>query len=460
MSDTGRTTQQWQAIDRAHHMHPFTDSKALAARGGTRVITRAEGVYIWDSEGNKILDGMAGLWCVAVGYGRQELVDAATQQMQTLPYYNSFFQTATPPQIELAQLLAELTPAGISHFFYANSGSEANDTIVRLVRYFWALQGKPAKRTFIGRTYGYHGSTLAASSMSGMAPMHAQDQKLLPEFAHISQPHWYALGGDSTPAEFGLKAARELEAKILELGADNVAAFIGEPVQGAGGVIDAPATYWPEIQRICKKYDVLLVADEVITGFGRTGNWFGSQTFDIEPDMMTMAKALSSGYQPIAAVGIGDRVHDAILQLGGQIHHGYTYSGHPVACAVAIANLGIIRRENLVERVRSDIGPYFRSSLQQLADQHPIVGELRGSGLLAALQLVKDRATRTIFAPEEDAAIRARDFAFQNNLVVRPAGRQSIAVCPPLTISRAEVDELVEKAKRSLDQTARTFGLL
>lgn len=458
MVEQGRTTQQWQGLDSAHHMHPFTDAKALAARG-TRIITRAEGVYIHDSDGNRIIDGMAGLWCVAVGYGRRELIDAATRQMEVLPYYNSFFQSSTPTQIELARRLSEVTPEGLNHFFFANSGSEANDTIIRLVRYYWALLGKPNKRTFIGRTYGYHGSTVAASSMGGMAPMHAQDKKLLPEFAHISHPHWYSLGGDLSREEFGLKAARELEAKILELGADNVAAFIGEPVQGAGGGIDPPSSYWPEIQRICRKYDVLVVADEVICGFGRTGNWFGSDTYQIKPDFMTMAKALSSGYLPIAAVGIHDRIYDVLHEQGGQIHHGYTYSGHPAACAVAIANLDILQKEQLVERVREEIGPYFRATLQQVADQSPLIGELRGAGLLAAFQLVKDRGTRHIFALEEEAALRCRDFALQNHLIMRPAGRQTMVLSPPLVITRAQVDEMADKAKRAFDATAQAFGV-
>jgi putrescine aminotransferase len=452
-----RSTQQWQGLDRQHHLHPFTDPKTLAARG-TRVIERAEGVYVWDSDGNKILDGMAGLWCVAVGYGRRELVDAATRQMQTLPYYNSFFQSSTPTQIELAKTLAELTPAGLKYFFFANSGSEANDTIIRLARHYWALQGKPRRRIFIGRTYGYHGSTLAASSLGGMPAMHVLDKQVLPEFAHIPHPDWYTMGGELSREEYGIKAARELETKILELGAENVAAFIGEPVQGAGGGFDPPSTYWPEIQRICRKYQVLLVADEVICGFGRTGNWFGSQTYRIQPDFMPMAKGLSSGYQPIAAVAIHERIYDVIHE-GGQIHHGYTYSGHPVACAVALANIELMKKEQLVERVRDDVGPYFRACLQQLADAHPIVGELRGSGLLAALQLVKDRATRTFFAVEEEAAPRCRDFALENNLIMRPTGRQTMVLCPPLVITRSEIDELVDKAKRSLDRTAALFGL-
>jgi putrescine---pyruvate transaminase len=457
MAAQPRTTLEWQQLDSAHHVHPFTDAKALA-KNGVRVITRADGAYVWDSDGNRILDGMAGLWCVNVGYGRQELVDAAARQMQELPYYNSFFQTATPSQIELGQVLAEVTPPGLDHFFFANSGSEANDTVIRIARHYWYLQGKPKKRTFIGRTMAYHGSTLAAVSLGGMPHMHALDKILLPEFAHIPHPHWYTLGGDLSREEFGLASARALEAKIIELGPDNVAAFIGEPVQGAGGVIDPPSTYWPEIQRICRKYDILLVADEVICGFGRTGEWFGSQTYRIEPDLMPMAKGLSSGYLPISAVAMNKRVFEAVRE-GGLLAHGYTYSGHPAACAVAIANIKLIQRERLVERVREDIAPYCRARLQELADQHPIVGELRGVGLLAGLQLVKDKAKRTVFTTEDDAANKCRDLCLNNNLIMRAVG-QTMVLSPPLIITRAQVDELVAKVRIGLDLTARHFELM
>src|SRR5882757_3048320 len=381
------TTREWQELDRAHHVHPFNDPKALASKG-VRVITRAEGVYVWDSDGNRILDGMAGLWCVNVGYGRRELIDAATRQMETLPYYNTFFQSAVPVQIELAQKLSQLTPRGLNHFFYANSGSEANDTVVRLVRHYWKVAGKPDKRTFIGRTLGYHGSTLAAVSLGGMAPMRAMDGVPLPGFEHIEHPHWYTQGGNSTPEDFGREAARRLETKILELGADKVAAFIGEPVQGAGGIFEPPPGYWAEIQRICRKYAVLLVADEVICGFGRTGQWFGSQTYDIAPDLMPMAKGLSSGYMPISAVAMSDDFF-RVINEGGALAHGYTYSGHPVACAVALANIELMQREHIVEHVREDVGPYLRLRLNELARSHPIVGEIRGAGLMAAIQLVK-----------------------------------------------------------------------
>ena len=421
------------------------------------MITRGEGVYVWDSDGNRILDGMAGLWCVNVGYGRQELVAAAVRQLRELPYYNSFWQTSTPSQIELASLLAELTPPGISHFFFTNSGSEANDTVVRLARHYWEIAGKPDKQIFIGRTLGYHGSTLAATSLGGLEHMHKLGKSLLPGFEHIQHPHWYTQGNGMALEEFGLIAARRLESKILELGADKVAAFIGEPIQGAGGVYEPPPGYWQEIQRICRKHDVLLVADEVICGFGRTGHWFGSQLYDIAPDFMPMAKGLSSGYLPIAAVGIRDRVFDTLSE-GGVLTHGFTYSGHPVACAVAIANIRLLQRERIVERVREEVAPYFWAGLRDLADTHPIVGELRGAGLIAGLQLVKDRASRTIFTTEDDAAIKCRDFALEHKLIMRAVG-QSMVLSPPLIITRAEIDELVDKARAALDQTARHFGL-
>jgi putrescine---pyruvate transaminase len=455
MPATAKTTREWQALDGAHHVHPFTDDKAMRVKG-PRIITRAQGVYVWDSDDNQILDGMAGLWCVNVGYGRKELVDAATQQLETLPYYNTFFQTATPSQIVLGQKLAEITPPQLKHFFYANSGSEANDTVIRIARHYWRMQGKPQKRTFIGRTMGYHGSTLAAVSLGGMPHMHALDQQLLPQFEHIMHPHWYTLGEGLSREEFGLKAARALEEKILALGPDNVAAFIGEPVQGAGGVIDPPATYWPEIQRICRKYDVLLVADEVICGFGRTGSWFGSQTYAIEPDLMPMAKGLSSGYLPISAVAMSDRVHD-VVRDGGLLAHGYTYSGHPAACAVAIANIELMQRERIVEHVRDEAAPYFRKQLAALVEQHPIVGELRGSGLLAGLQLVKDKAARKIFTTEDDAANKCRDHALANKLIMRAVG-QSMVLSPPLIITRGQIDELVDKVRIALDLTAKDFG--
>jgi len=456
MNATRRTTAEWRGMDAAHHVHPFSDPELIATRG-IRVITRGEGVYVWDSDGNRILDGMAGLWCVNVGYGRRELVDAAARQLAELPYYNSFWHTATPSQIELSRLLAERLPAGIRHFFFTNSGSEAIDTIVRLVRHYWDVTGKPDKHVLIGRTLGYHGSTLAATSLGGMEHMHKLGDSLLPGFAHIQHPHWYTQGAGMTREEFGCVAAERLEAKILEIGPERVAAFVGEPIQGAGGVFEPPPGYWDAIQRICRRHDVLVVADEVICGFGRTGRWFGSELYGIEPDLVAMAKGLSSGYLPIAAVGFGERVHDA-LRKGGVFAHGFTYSGHPAACAVAIENIRLMEREEIVEHVRDVAAPYFRQRLSELADSHPIVGELRGAGLVAGLQLVRDRASRTIFTTEDDAAIKCREHALRLGLVMRAVG-QSMVLSPPLVITRAEIDELVTKARAALDLTAQEFGL-
>jgi putrescine aminotransferase len=445
-----------RAKDAAHHMHPFTDHKALAGEG-SRIITRAEGCYVWDTDGNKILDGMAGLWCVNVGYGREELAKVAYDQLVQLPYYNTFFKTTTPPVTELAHALADLLPPGFDHIFFNNSGSEANDTVYRLVRRFWGLAGKPEKTIFISRWNGYHGSTVVGASLGGMKFMHEQSGLPLPGFEHIMQPYWFGEGGDTDKDAFGLKAAKALEDRILELGPDNVAAFVAEPVQGAGGVVIPPDSYWPEINRICKKYDVLLVCDEVICGFGRTGNWFGHQTYGIEPDLISMAKGLSSGYLPISAVGVSARVAEILHEEGGEFAHGYTYSGHPAACAVALRNIEIMQREKLVEKVRDETGPHLAKALQSLAD-HPIVGEVRSVGLLGAFELVADKTTRARFEPAGRAGTVCRDNCFANNAVMRACG-ETMVMSPPLTIEKEQIDDLIGIAHIALDATAGELGV-
>lgn len=447
-----RSTAEWQALDAAHYLHPFTDHAALE-RKGTRIITRAEGVYLYDSEGRQILDGMSGLWCVNLGYGRRELIEAASRQMQELPYYNSFFQAAHPPAIELARLLVDVTPPQFNHVFFTGSGSEANDTVVRTVRRYWDVLGQPQRTFIISRVNAYHGSTMAGASLGGMAPMHAQGGLPIPGIVHIRQPYWFGEGGDLPPEEFGLLAARALEEKILEVGPERVAAFIGEPIQGAGGVVIPPATYWPEIQRIVDRHGILLVADEVICGFGRTGEWFGSQYFGIRPDLMPIAKGMSSGYLPIGGVMVGQRVADALIRRGGEFHHGFTYSGHPVACAVACATIGILRSERIVERVRTEIGPYLQRRWSELAD-HPLVGEVRSVGLIGALELVSDRATRKAFPNPGDVGTICRDLCIEHGLVMR-AVRDTMIIAPPLIITQPQVDELVAKARLALDATLR-----
>ena len=442
-------TQQLQDIDGQHHIHPFTDHKALMEKG-TRIITRADGVYLWDSDGNKILDGMAGLWCVNVGYGRQELVDAATDQMQELPYYNNFFQTTHPPAIELSKALVDISPSQFNHVFFTNSGSEANDTVVRMVRHFWALEGKPEKTVIISRENAYHGSTVAGSSLGGMKGMHAQGG-ILHDIEHIAQPYWYRSGSEMDPEEFGLKTAQALEIRIKEIGEDRVAAFIAEPVQGAGGVIIPPVSYWPEIQRICKKYGILLIADEVICGFGRLGEWFGSEYFDIEADLMPIAKGLSSGYLPIGGLMVGDRVTETVINKGSDFNHGFTYSGHPAACAVALENIRILKDEKIIEKAKNELSPYLQKNWLALGD-HPIVGEARGIGMVGALELVKDKNTKTSYPSDQNVGTICRDFCFNNGLIMRAVG-DAMIICPPLVISHSEINELIEKAKLCLNLT-------
>ncbi len=436
--------------DIEHHFHPFTDHKAFHAAGGPRVITQADGVYIWDGKGNKILDAMSGLWCVNIGYGRKELADVAYRQMLDLPYYNTFFKTTTVPATELATKISSLLPKRFQHIFFTNSGSEANDTIVRFVRHYWKLKGKPYRQHFIARTRGYHGSTMVAVNLGGMSGMHDQGGTRFPGFHHVQQPHWFDFGGEKTPEEFGLDAAADLEKKILEVGPDNVAAFIGEPIQGAGGVIIPPSTYWPEVQRICKKYGILIISDEVICGFGRTGNWWGFQTMGFEPDIIAMAKGLSSGYQPIGAVAISDTLTKDFFELGGDFNHGMTYAGHPVAAAVALKNIEIIEDEKLVERV-AELAPYFARGLASLGD-HPIVGETRSMGLIGALELCKDKSKRTRFHDSGRVGTICRDHCFANNLVMR-ACWDTMVLAPPFTITKKEIDEIVRLARLALDAT-------
>ncbi len=447
-----------QQLDAKHHLHPFTNTGSLNNKGA-RVITKADGVYLWDEQGNKIIDGMAGLWCVNLGYGRKELADVAYQQMNELPYYNTFFQTTHGPAAKLAEAIASVTPGDLNRIFFAGSGSEAIDTLMRLARHYWAIQGKPYRNILIARENAYHGSTLGGTSLGGMSGMHKQGGPLIPNIAHIRQPYWYGEGGDLSEEAFGLQAAQALEEKILEVGPDNVAAFFGEPIQGAGGVIVPPSTYWPEIQRICRKYDILLVADEVICGFGRTGNWFGSQTYGIEPDMMSMAKGLSSGYVPIAAVAVGDRVANALAAHDEDFNHGYTYSGHPVAAAVALKTIDIMKDESIVERVGKDIGPYFQKTLRESLADHPLVGHIDGVGLVAGVALMMDKASKTPFPSDIDIGTICRDHCFNNGLIMRATGTRML-LSPPLVISHEEVNEMCEKARHCFDLTLESVRKL
>ena len=443
------------AIDAAHHLHPFSDMKQLNAKG-TRIIERAEGLYIYDSTGKRYLDAFAGLWCVNVGYGRTSIAEAARKQMEELPYYNSFFGTTTPPAILLAQKIASHSGGKMNRIFFTNSGSEASDTWFRIARVYWKALGKLEKTHVIARKNGYHGSTVAGASLGGMKLMHEQGNLPIEGVHHIGQPYWYAEGGNLTPAEFGLQVARELEAKIDELGEDRVAAFVAEPIQGAGGVIIPPDTYWPEIARICKARNILLVSDEVICGFGRLGSWFGYQHFGVEPDLAPVAKGLSSGYLPIGGVMVSDRVADVMVNELGDFYHGFTYSGHPVCAAAALENIRIVEEEGLVERVRDDIGPYFAAAWKSLED-HEVVGQAESVGLIAGLQLSPDKTTRRRYAKPDDIGTAVRNHCVENGVILRATGDRMLA-SPALTISRSEVDEVVDKLRAALDHLRDTVS--
>jgi len=458
-------TRLIQQLDSAHFLHPFTDFKDLAGRGA-RVITRAEDIYIWDSEGQKLLDAMSGLWCVNVGYGRRELADAAHRQMMMLPFYNSFFQTTNVPAVQLATRLASLAPRmggrSFEHVFYSSSGSESNDSNVRMVRRYWDLLGQPQRKVIISRHNAYHGSTMAGASLGGMSGMHAQGDLPIPNITHIEQPYFFELGhpGESRDA-FGVRAAGWLEEKILAIGPDKVAAFIAEPVQGAGGVIIPPDSYWPEIQRIVDKYDILLISDEVICAFGRLGHWFAYEKFGYRPDLVTFAKAVTSGYIPLGGVMVGDRVAQVLIERGGEFNHGYTYSGHPVACAVALANLDLMEREQLPQRVRSDTGPYLAKRFSEL-NGHPLVGEAQTCGLMAGLVLVRNKATLERFDEALGVGMVCRGHCFRSGLIMRAVGNRMI-IAPPLTMTHGQIDEMMGLIVACLDLTledARRNGWL
>jgi putrescine---pyruvate transaminase len=443
-------TEDIQASDAAHHLHPFTDAKQIHAQK-TRVISRAEGCYVYESNGHKLLDGMSGLWCVNVGYSQPRINDAVHRQMSVLPYYNTFFQCTHPVVTELAEKMAKVLPGDMNHVMFTGSGSESNETIIRLVRHYWHVMGKPTKTNIISRKLGYHGSSMGAASLGGMTAMHRQGGMPIPGVAHIDPPYWFGHDGDMTPEELGAERAKQLNDMIDWLGEENVGAFIGEPIFGAAGVLIPPANYWPEIEKICRARNVLLVADEVICGFGRTGSWFGCQTLGFMPDIMVMAKGLSSGYLPIGAVGLSDRIALPFIDKAGEFYHGYTYAGHPACAAAALENIKIIEEDNLVEAVSSGIGAYLRKRWATLAD-HDMVGEVRMTGMIGALELVPNKKSRKRFADEGKVGTLCRNHSVKSGLVMRACWDRMV-VAPPFVINEAEVDELVTKARTALDLT-------
>ena len=440
-----------QARDIAYQVHPQTNLR-LHQTEGPLVVERGEGAYVFDDAGKRYLEGMAGLWCASLGFSERRLAEVAYEQMKTLPYYHTFNGRSHPASIDLAEKLIEIAPAPMSKVLFQSSGSEANDTAIKLVWYYHNAIGKPKKKKIIGRTKGYHGTTAASVSLSGQALMHADFDLPLDRFRHTGQPHYYKLAEEGESEEaFAARMAESLESLILAEGPDTCAAFFAEPVQGAGGVIVPPPAYFEKVQAVLKKYELLFVADEVICGFGRTGNRWGSETFGLEPDMLTCAKALSASYMPISALMISEPVFDAMVAESDKIGifgHGYTYSGHPVTSAVALETLRIYEERDVLGHVRR-VSPYFQSKLAALAE-HPLVGDVSGVGLLAGLEIVRDKRTRESFDPAVKVGERIQRAALRHGLISRALGDR-LALCPPLIIGEPHVDEIAGAVRCALD---------
>ncbi|MBG21260.1 MAG: aspartate aminotransferase family protein [Rhizobiales bacterium] len=439
--------------DIAYHLHSYTNAREQEAEGSI-VIDRGEGIYVYDNTGKRYIEGMSGLWSVGVGFGEKRLVEAAARQMEKLPYYHTFTQKTHTPAAELAEKLVGMAPVPMSKAYFTNSGSEANDTMIKMVRYRSNALGKPEKKKIISRIKGYHGVTLAAASMTGLPNNHRSFDLPMEGVLHTSCPHYRVYEQDNeSEAEFVTRMVADLEAMIEAEGADTIAAFIGEPVMGAGGVIVPPEGYWEQIQAVLNKHDILLVADEVICGFGRTGNMFGSETMAMQPDIMTLSKQLSSSYQPISALLINDRVYQPIADESktiGTFGHGYTAAGHPVAAAVALENLAIIEERDLVGNVRA-LAPRFAEGLGTFAD-HPLVVETRGIGLIGAIEL-KPR----VGVPAGALGPRLFSILHENGLVSRAIG-DSLALCPPMIIDDTQLDEMFDIFEKSLDQFGKELG--
>ena len=442
------------ARDIATVLHPYTDLK-MHQEVGPVVISRGKGVRVWDDAGKEYIESVAGLWCAALGFDNERLVQAAAAQMRKLPFYHAFTAKSHEPMIDLAEMLIERAPVPMSKVFFANSGSEANDSAIKMVWYMNNALGRTQKKKIIGRRKGYHGITVAAASLTGLPANHRSFDVPLPGFIHTMTPHHYhdAAPGQSEE-DFATHCANELEKLILAEGPDTVAAMWAEPIMGAGGVIVPPNGYFPKIQAVLKKYDVLLVADEVICGFWRTGNYWGSQTLDIQPDILTCAKALSSSYLPISAVMVNDRVFQALAMESnaiGTFGHGFTYSGHPVPAAVAIETLKIYDEIDIGTHVR-DVGSYMQSELRRRFADHPLVGEVRGTGLIAAVELVADKAAHKNFDPGAKVGPRWTKLCEENGVIGRAVMNDVLCFSPPLIITKEDIDEMLTRISKSLDE--------
>lgn len=442
-----------QKRDIEHCIHPYTNLKTHLEKG-PMILTEGKGIYVYDQDGNEYIEGLSGLWCTALGFGEEELVEAALKQMRKLPYYHTFAHKATNPSIDLAEKLKKIAPVPISKVFFANSGSEANDSLIKLVWYYFNAIEQPKKKKIISRQKAYHGVTLASTSLTGLPYTHRDFDLPLARFLHTDCPHYYRFAEEGETEEaFATRMANNLDKLIQEEGPDTVAAFIAEPVMGAGGVIVPPKTYFEKIQEVLQHHQVLMLADEVICGFGRTGNMFGCETFDIKPDAITVAKSLSSAYLPISGVLLSEKFFEAMIKESekiGTFGHGFTYSGHPVPAAVANRTLELIEERNILDHVRQIAKP-FQERLRSFAD-HPLVGEARGVGLMGALELVKDKDTKEPFEPDLRVNGYCVERAEAHGLIVRPLG-DCVAFCPPLIITEAQIDEMFKRFAMALDET-------
>jgi putrescine aminotransferase len=437
-------------LDRAHLIHGF-GSPALAERDGALRIVRGRGIHVWDADGRRYVDGLSGLWNVSLGHGRAEIARAIAAQARTLAYAPTLLGLSTEPAIRLAARIAKLLPKGLDHVVFTSGGSESNESVIRYVRAYNRLRGKPDKIGIVALTNAYHGSSTGAASLTGLSTFHRLYEPLLPGVSRIARAHCYRCELGKTYPDCGLACADELERTIAREGADRVGAVIVEPVQGVGGVIVPPAGWLERLRAIADRHDLLLVVDEVITGFGRTGKWFGFQHWDVVPDLVVFAKGVTSGYQPLGGVVLHDRVYRTFVDAGPDfaLHHGFTYAGHPVACAAALATLDILERERLVDGVRRK-APHFRRALERLAAS-PLVGQVRTIGLMGAIEIVADRAARRPFPPEARVPWRIRDAALRRGLICR-ASAEAIMLCPPLVTTRAEIDGIVTTLGDALDE--------
>ena len=447
-----------EELDRRSVFHPYT-SLADHLEKGVRVITEGSGAWVKDPDGKRYLDAVAGLWCVNIGYGRTEVADAIYEQAKKLAYFHSFSSMGTEPSIRLADRLLRLAPDGMSKVLFGNTGSDANDTNVKLIWYYNNLRGKPEKVKLISRDKGYHGVTVASASLTGLPLLHNAFHLPIPEVLHVSCPDPYRGKPDGmSERDYSKQLAKELDETILRDGPDTVAAFIAEPVMGAGGVHVPPEGYFDEIQPVLQKHDILLIADEVICGFGRLGHWFGSNLYGIKPDIITIAKGLTSGYVPMSASLVGDRIWDVLIDKSrevGPFGHGYTYGGHPVAAAAAMANIDILERDNLVGNA-AEVGAYLQSRMRETFADHPLIGHIRGVGLILGIEFVADKATKRAYEGPDKIAPKVSELAYKRGLIARPLpGGDIIALSPPLSITKEEVDIIIGHLSVALDEVTK-----